>query len=218
VISTLVEHGWPINKPLGLNMSPLWSVKVTLRKMAWAKERCRLAVNDMEFMQWLISLGADVNARSIFDQSTLSKAIVDGEMKVVDFLLAQEKDIDSDLLHCAAQRSNRVEGAIIATKLAERGARVDAHHYDNSNEMLRNRWFSKRGTPLHTACSEENIPVAEVLLRHGANPDALMLEQDQESGPTPVKIAEGKNNAELRDMLIAQSLQSKLRMSHEERR
>lgn len=32
VISTLVEHGWPINKPLRLKMSPLWSVKVTPKK------------------------------------------------------------------------------------------------------------------------------------------------------------------------------------------
>lgn len=172
----------------------------------------------MDFMQWLISKGADVNALSMFDQSTLSKAIVDGAMEVVDFLLAQEEDINrSDLLHCAAQRSNKMDGAVIATKLLERGAIVDAHRYDNNDEAIRYRWFSKRGTPLHTACSEENIPVAEVLLRYGANPDALMIEQDQESGPTPVKIAEEKDNTELRDMLMAQRLQSKLRMSHDER-
>lgn len=164
-------------------------------------------------MQWLISQGADVNARSAFDQSTLSKAIVDGDMKVVDFLLPQEKDIDSDLLHCAARRRNQVEGAIIATSLLERGARVNSLHYDNNYEMFRNRWFSKRGTPLHTACSEQNVPVTEVLLRHGADPDALMLEQDQETGPTPVNIAEEKSNADLRDMLMAQRLQSKLQVS-----
>jgi ankyrin repeat protein len=167
----------------------------------------------MEFMQWLISLGADVSIRSMFNQSILSKAIVDGDMKVVDFLLAKEKDIDSDLLHCAAQRSNKAEGAIIATRLLELGAKIDAHHYDNNNEMLRNRWFSKRGTPLHTACSEQNVPVTEVLLRHGADPNARMLEQDQESGPTPVNIAEKKSNAELCDMLTAQRLQSKLQVS-----
>jgi ankyrin repeat protein len=220
VISTLVEHGWPINKALSLNKSPLWSVKKASRILALAKQHCRLAVGDIEFMRWLISLGADVNARSMFGQSTLSKAIVDGDMGVVDLLLGQEeqeKDIDSDLLHCAAQRSDKAEGAIIATRLVELGARVDAHHYDNNNEMLQFRWFSKRGTPLHTACSEENIPVAEVLLRHGANPYALMLEQDRESGPTPVEIAEGKVDAALRDMLMAQDVQSRLKISYERR-
>jgi len=32
VISALVEHGWPINRPLSLNMSPLWSVQVTSQR------------------------------------------------------------------------------------------------------------------------------------------------------------------------------------------
>jgi ankyrin repeat protein len=165
-------------------------------------------------MQWLISEGADVHARSTsLNQSTLSKAIVHGSLEVVDFLLSQEQDIESDLLHNAAQRQDQVEGATITTKLLELGAKVDTHHYESNNEALRFRWFSKRGTPLHTACSEWNIPVAKVLLRHDASPDAMMIGQDQEMSPTPIEIAERKGNAELCDMLVACSLQSKLRIS-----
>lgn len=34
VVSMLLDHGWPINKPLGPNMSILWSVKETLQELA----------------------------------------------------------------------------------------------------------------------------------------------------------------------------------------
>lgn len=170
-----------------------------------------MAVKDLDFMQWLIAKGADVASRSTFDQSTLSKAVVAGNMEVVDFLLASEQDVNSsDLLHFAAQRENKSEGAVIATKLLERGARVDAYRFANNDEALKYRWFSKRGTPLHTACFHDNIPVAEILLRYGASPVDMMVKEGEKSGPTPVEIARDNKYIELHGMLMARSLQDKL--------
>ena len=68
------------------------------------------AVDDIEFVRWLVANGADINARSQLDESVLSIAIASGSIAVVDFLLTQETDYTrGDLLHCAAQRANQRE-------------------------------------------------------------------------------------------------------------
>jgi ankyrin repeat protein len=144
----------------------------------------------MQFMQWLIDRGADIKARSLFDTSTLSKAIVDGSMEVVRFLLAKEKDVNrGDLLHCAA----------------ERGARIDAHRYLN-DEALKYRYQSKLGTPLHTALYNANLPVAKALLDHGANLNCKMLLKFEKTGPTPLDLAIKTGDQRWIDLFMASSL------------
>ena len=90
------------------------------------------AVDDIEFVRWLVANGADINARSQLDESVLSIAIASSSITVVDFLLMQETDYTrGDLLHCAAQRANQREGAELVERLVQRGANVNAHRYDN---------------------------------------------------------------------------------------
>ena len=160
----------------------------------------------MSFMQWLIDRGADIKTRSFFDSSTLSKAIVHGNMDVVHFLLAQEEDINrGDLLHCAAQRENQHEGAMLVEELVEMGAEIDAHRYLHE-DAIRFRYFSLLGTPLHTSCHEMNFPIAKALLDHGANPRCKMLLQSEETGPTPLELAAQTGDPKWIELFMAKDL------------
>ena len=103
-------------------------------------------------MQWLIANGTDVNARSMLDESVLSKAIVCGSMDVVRFLLVKGTDAQhGDLLHCAAQRRNQAQGATLIRDLVQRGADRDAYRFTNPVAF---RWRAPYSlpTPIHVAC------------------------------------------------------------------
>jgi len=110
------------------------------------------AVNDVEFMQWLVANGANVNARSMLDESALSRAIAYGSLDAVRFLLAQGTDIQhGNLLHCAAQRRNQVEGATPISDLVRLGADLNAYRYKNPVAF---RWRAPFNLPIpfHVAC------------------------------------------------------------------
>jgi len=159
------------------------------------------AVNDLAFMHWLIAKGAEVNARSVEDESALSAAISRGSMDVVDFLLAQEDDVTrGNLLHCAARRKSQSEGAVIAQTVLDRGADVNAHRYNN-DIALRRRLLSCLPTPLHVACDERNLPVADVLTSHGGNPHCKMLAEFREVPPTPMETAYKLKDKRMIDLL-----------------
>jgi ankyrin repeat protein len=157
-------------------------------------------------MKWLISKGANIKARSMLDTSTLSKAILDGSMEVVQFLLAQEEDVNrGDLLHCAAERENQDEGAMLVKELVKRGANIDTHRYLH-DDAIKYRYQSKLGTPLHTACYEMNFPVAKALLDHGANLHCKMLLESEAIDPTPLEIAKGTDDPRWIDLFMAKDL------------
>ncbi|HEX3640506.1 MAG TPA: ankyrin repeat domain-containing protein, partial [Ktedonobacteraceae bacterium] len=105
-----------------------------------------------------------------------------------------------DLLHCAAERKNQSEGAGFAKDLANRGADVNAYRHDKSVARIL-RGMSQLLTPLHVACYKQNVPVARVLLQHGANPDQMSLKAGQLAPPTALEIAQTKNNEELISLL-----------------
>jgi len=149
-----------------------------------------------------------VNARSRHDESALSVAIVRGSMDVVRLLLSYRTDIThGDLLHCAAQRKNQAEGAELVEHLAQKGAVVNAYRFDNPTAF---RWRAtfKLPTPLHVACDEGNLPVAQALVRHGADPHRKMLEAGRLTQPTPLDKALESNNGALIDFLRATNLSS----------
>jgi ankyrin repeat protein len=163
----------------------------------------RACVDDLPFMQWLIDRGANIKARSSLGSSTLSKAIVHGNIDVVHYLLAQQEDVNrGDLLHCAAERENQDEGAMLVKELVEMGAKVDAHRYLH-DDALKFRYFSRLGTPLHTACYEKNLLVAKALLDHGANLHCKMLLELKETGPTPLELAVGTGDPRWIDLFMA---------------
>lgn len=161
------------------------------------------AVDDLDFMKWLIANGADVNARSQFDESVFSMAITIGSIDVVHFLFTQATDwTRGDLLHCAAQRGNQDEGAELVDRLVERGADVNAHRYNNP-VAFRWRGMFKNPTPLHIACMGKNIPVVRALLRNGADPHMKMLQAGSLTPPTCFESAIESKNRELIDLLAA---------------
>ena len=153
-------------------------------------------------MQWLIEVGAEVNARNRVDESALSVAIARGSMEVVRLLLAQGTDIThGDLLHHAAKRENQSEGAEIVEELVKRGVDVDACRYNNP---LAYKWkgLSMLRTPLYIACFERNIPVAQALLQHGADPCRKVLNAGL-APPTPLDRALETKDQSLIDLLRA---------------
>ena len=161
----------------------------------------RYAIDDLPFMRWLIEQGADVKARSDLDESTLSVAITTGSMDVVRFLLEHEHDVTrGSLLHCAAQRKDQAEGAMLAQELLSRGADANAHRYNN-DIALRKRLLSKLPTPLHVTSLEGNLPVAQVLLHYGGNPHCNMLEATKDVPPTPMSIARKRQDERMVDLL-----------------
>jgi len=151
-------------------------------------------------MQWLTDNGADVDARSSLDEPAIANAIAHGSMGVVLLLLAHSPDLEhGNLLHCAAERSNQVEGAELVTLLALGGADVNAYRYNNP-VARRLRGMSRLLTALHIACFRQNIPVVRTLLEHGAEPDRLALEAGRLVRPTAQDIALGSGNQELRGL------------------
>jgi hypothetical protein len=115
-------------------------------------------------MDRLIINRADINAKFTLSETALSKAIVCGSMYAVTFLSAQRLDVQhGDRLHCAAQRRNQVEGAVLIEGLMQEGADLETHRYHNPITL---RWRAPFRVPtlLHAACEEANIPVARTLL------------------------------------------------------
>lgn len=51
------------------------------------------------------------------------------------------------------------------------------------------RYGFKLGTALHTACDEQNLPAADALLEHGADPYRLMKQCGNLILPTPLQLA-----------------------------
>ena len=76
---------------------------------------------------------------------------------------------------CAAQRKNQLEGAHVVEDLVLKGADVNAYRF---NDPVAFRWRApfKFPRPVHVACEESNIFVAQALLRHGADPHRKTLE------------------------------------------
>ncbi|MGH2251979.1 hypothetical protein ACQ1Y7_15845, partial [Enterococcus faecalis] len=62
----------------------------------------------------------------------MALAIAGGDIEVAMFLLRAGADIHhGNLLHCAAERRDHVEGAELAEELATRGLDVNAYRYWN---------------------------------------------------------------------------------------
>ena len=155
------------------------------------------AIEDVMFMQWLTENGADANLRTRTDETALSSAIAYGNIDVVHFLLNHGTDLSrGDLVHCAAQRISEVEGAFLIDILAQNGADMNAHRYNNDS-ALRWRALSKSGTPLHIACKRQSVLVARTLLKYGADPHQKMLEAQELVSPTPYEMAMDSNDEDL---------------------
>ncbi|KAK3686835.1 hypothetical protein LTR37_019426 [Vermiconidia calcicola] len=184
-VQVLLEFGWPIDQPIYSTASLL-----------------SFAVHDVEFMKWLIEMGADIDATSNLDETALAIAIAHCNMEVVTLLLSKGADITrGNLLHCAAERRDQYEGAKLATYLAQHGADVNAHRHNNP-VARRLRGTKQLLTPLHVACMEQNLPVAQALLQSGADPRMEVLEAGQRAPPTVLDQAHMLGSREMIDLLL----------------
>ncbi|EME39768.1 hypothetical protein DOTSEDRAFT_74614 [Dothistroma septosporum NZE10] len=182
-LNTLLDFGWRIETRIGLDLSPL-----------------DFAVDDLALMQCLVRLGANVNARSRLDESSLSRAIVSGSMEVVRYLIDEGTDLrHGNLLHCAAERSDQFEGADLVEELVKKGASVNAYRFHNPI-AFRWRGLYTLPTALHIASANGNVLVAEALFRHGADPHQPMLQATKLTKPSSLDIAHQNNNAVLVDL------------------
>lgn len=65
---------------------------------------------------------------------------------------------------------------------------VDTYEFDNEVARVL-RYGFKLGTALYTACDEQHLPAADVLLKHGADPYRLMKQCGNLVPPTPLQLA-----------------------------
>ncbi|CAL1682579.1 unnamed protein product [Lasius platythorax] len=139
-----------------------------------------------EIAKLLLSRGANVNARTKNDITTLHAATKKGYVKVVEALLEYNADVNSTVenditpLHLSAQKGNEV----ISKMLLNKGANINAKQKD-------------RITALHIATQRGHKKVVEVLLKCGAKVDSKA-----KSDITPLHIAAQKGHLEVVEVLL----------------
>jgi ankyrin repeat protein len=134
--------------------------------------------------QWLISIGADANAREDDRKTPLHLAVERGRLELAQILLSHGIDVNAveatnnyTPLHEASSRGHIGIGLL----LIKHGA--DVHGQDKSHR-----------TPLHHAGNAETV---QLLVKHGADVHA----RDQ-SQSTPLHLASSRGNTEAAQLLI----------------
>lgn len=118
---------------------------------------------DLEQVQRLVVEGADVNAKTTRNETSLMIASLAGQGEIVNYLLQRGADIDArnssglSSLHAAAY-AGRTD---IVSLLVAKGAEVN----DAANRF--------GVTPLHLAAEENQIETVQELLSHGADVAAI---------------------------------------------
>jgi ankyrin repeat protein len=143
IIKLLLEHGAQINDP---------SVpSITLASG-------RGAINEL---QYVLDLGADINAIDHVGTSALSSAAYEGHVEEAKFLLRSGLDLErhgGKALQIAARRGQME----MVRLLVEEGA--------NINYQVFHEHADKSATPLHNAALFGHLPIVKYLLEHGADP------------------------------------------------
>ena len=135
--------------------------------------------DSVEFANFLIEHGADVNAKDFFGITPLHEAVIRGSYRVAKLLIEKGADVNAKdnygytPLHLAAIY-NRPK---IAKLLIEHGAKV------NEKDNYGNTPLHYCGTTFGTA------PVAKVLLENGADPTVK-----NNRGKTPLQLANEVKN------------------------
>jgi ankyrin repeat protein len=155
---------------------------------------------DAGIAELLLQHGADANAKDKFDQTSLHLAAESGSREIVALLLAHSADVNArnksgwTPLHSAAYAKQ----AAVVKLLLENGAEVNARDASGETPLLLaasakaadvvNVLLDAKADPnlvttaadshpgwgpLHYAVASGNAAMAEALLQHGANPDAL---------------------------------------------
>lgn len=146
--------------------------------------------NNTEMLQWLITQGADINSVDDFETTALINAATYGAADCVEILLKAGASLHAatDTQSYAITEASSIETVHILVKA---GADINTLAGDGYNLLKRvtekeNTAFvhqlletgadpnvtSTGETPLHLAVIRDNIEIMQLLLQHGANPDA----------------------------------------------
>ena len=142
---------------------------------------------DDAVVKYLVSQGADVNAKRDDGDTPLNIAVSFGQSEVVKFLVSQGADVNAKgwygyfPLHSAAGKGH-VE---IVKYLVSQGADV-------------NKGTSDGYTPLHSAAGNGNIEIVEFLVSHGAD-----VKAKDKFFQTPLHSAAGSGHIEVAKILIS---------------
>ncbi|KAK1083117.1 hypothetical protein LTR48_006518 [Friedmanniomyces endolithicus] len=169
-LSMLFNHGWDINQPLSGDEPPVSSN----------------VLDDFELVAWLLERGADPNAGCDVDETPLSHAVAAAPRPTVQVLLKKAATLEKgQLIYCAVDRE--IPDPELIEILAENGAPYEDILWQDA-KSFRYRGHFTRGTPLHRACKSDNVAVARVLLKIGADPDKLSMKDNDQVPPTPRAI------------------------------
>ncbi|KXT05960.1 hypothetical protein AC578_320 [Pseudocercospora eumusae] len=175
-VQVILNHGWSINRNLRRGLIPS-----VLRQRS-------LAIRNGNFLDELLSLGADPNAESNLGETALSFAIREGTMKVIRRLLGAGTDVSrGDLLHCASRRESSKDTYELIVMLIQKGVAVDSYQWENEKAKMM-RYGYPQGTALHIACKEGNFPAAQALLEYGADPRRLKKRCGSLVPPSPFDV------------------------------
>jgi ankyrin repeat protein len=134
---------------------------------------CRVAVDDINLVQWFLGHGADPNARCLLDLTPTSYAVSLGSIEVFDLLLERGADIHKgQLLHHAVHRDfDDAEDIII--KLLDLGCPINEVKFQNDSESWEERQSFGLGTALHRAAEFRSASMVRLLLERGADTRVL---------------------------------------------
>ncbi len=122
--------------------------------------------SDVRYLQYLISKGADVNAKGKNNDTPFEIASEFGTVDVVKFLVSKGAEVNANNT-ATLFRAARNDNVEVAKFLVSKGADVNAKN------------FSKY-TPLHLATQKGNVDVVKFLVSKGADVNA---KNDQEDVP-----------------------------------
>jgi ankyrin repeat protein len=146
------------------------------------------ALKDPDLAQRLVARGADVNIRAFGDHTPLHQAAFSGDLRVAKLLIDHGANLDASgaqgtVLHRIIYQKTKA-GSEMAKLLIESGARLQEFSYGN--------------TELHLAALDNYADVVPILVKHGANVDAV-----NSYGHAPLYYAARHGHSKTADALIA---------------
>jgi ankyrin repeat protein len=142
-------------------------------------------IGDLSIVELLLANGADPRAA---DRNQVTPLHYANHTQIAELLIEHGAKVNAltisgyTPLHYIAERGYGVQGSLAAAKTAEvlikRGANVNVVAKDGS-------------TPLYKAVLNNKVEMARLLLRHGANPNAIITKSQNSLSPLAVAVSIG---------------------------